>query len=76
MSLDPASVVQIVLFVLSVYAAAGMLFGVFFVWRGVGVIDHAARSTPLAVRAVFYPGAVALWPLLAMKWKRAAGEHA
>jgi len=60
---------------LGVYGAVGVLFGVFFVWRGAGVIDHAARSAPVSVRAVLFPGAVALWPVLAAKWKHSAGEN-
>ena len=62
--------VAILLFAL-LYAIIGGLFGLLFVWRGVERIDPAARGTPWAFRFLILPGAAALWPLLALRWRRA-----
>ena len=56
-----------------VYLAAGVVFAVPFVVVGVGKIDRvAAHGTP-GFRLIIFPGAVALWPLLAVRWLRATG---
>lgn len=50
------------------YLLAGLVFGLAFVTVGVGRIDPAARGTSVAFRVLILPGAVALWPFLAVKW--------
>lgn len=61
------SPVQILLITLAVYMALGCAFGAWFVLLGVGRIDAIAADTPFRVRVLFFPGSVALWPLLASK---------
>ena len=58
----------------AVYATVGALFAAAFVWRGAGAIDPVAQHAPLRVRLIFFPGALALWPLLALTWSRARGD--
>lgn len=53
---------------LEIYAAAGLVFAVFFLWRGVARLDSAAAGSPLGFRLIILPGVVALWPLLAWRW--------
>ena len=55
------------------YAALGCIFAVAFVARGVQRIDAAARGAGWPFRLVVFPGAVALWPYLAVRWARANG---
>lgn len=55
---------------LGVYAMAGVLFAVAFLWRGVERVDAGARGAGFGVRVLLAPGCVALWPLLAAKWGR------
>lgn len=53
------------------YLGIGAAFGIAFVGRGARAIDPLAASAPLAVRVVWWPGAVALWPWLGARWWRA-----
>jgi hypothetical protein len=53
---------------LEIYAAAGLLFAVPFLWRGVARLDPVASGSPLGFRLIILPGVVALWPLLAWRW--------
>ena len=54
-----------------IYAVVGLLFAIAFAWRGAGVVDAVARHPTLGFRALVVPGAMLLWPLLAMRWWRA-----
>ena len=50
------------------YAAAGLIFAVWFVMAGIGRIDAAARDAGLGFRLIVLPGVAALWPLLLRRW--------
>jgi hypothetical protein len=58
---------------LGLYVLVGLLFAVPFVLRGVHRIDPVARESTLGFRLIILPGAVALWPLLAVRWSRSQG---
>ena len=58
---------------LTIYCAAGLLFAVPFVWRGVDRIDPVAGQSTRGFRVMIVPGVVALWPWLLLRWLRAAG---
>ncbi len=62
---------ETVLLAFAVYATIGLMFAIAFVIRGAAHIDAAAQSAPLRVRLAFAPGALALWPVLGIKWARA-----
>ncbi len=68
-------IAQAILWLVAAYAAIGIVFALLFVWRGVERIDPAARGVPWSVRALLLPGAVALWPTLAARWRRATHNH-
>jgi hypothetical protein len=68
-------VAQIILTVALAYSACGLLLAVPFVTFGVGRLDEAARGAPLGFRLLILPGAVALWPLIAVRWLRAGGTE-
>lgn len=53
---------------LLVYMGFGVLFAVPFVLFGVGRIDAAARESRWGFRVMIFPGSVALWPLLLLRW--------
>ena len=57
---------------LGVYGVAGVVFAVPFAWKGAGAIDPAAKRGTWGFRLLALPGAVALWPLMLAKWRRAA----
>lgn len=56
------------------YLLAGIVFAAVFAWRGVGRIDPVARQGSWGFRFVILPGAAALWPYLAWRWLRGAGD--
>lgn len=68
MSLDAARVVATLL---EGYGVAGLIFAVLFLPRGIVRVDPLVGRSPLAVRLLLAPGVVALWPAMALLWRRA-----
>jgi hypothetical protein len=60
--------VQWIVLLSTAYAAAGLLFGIVFVFRGVQAIDPAANGSGVAFRLIILPGCAALWPVLLVRW--------
>ena len=56
--------------VLGIYLAAGALFSVAFVIRGVQRIDPQAEGGSWGFRLAILPASAALWPFLARRWLR------
>lgn len=53
------------------YAAAGVMFGLWFVSRGAARLDDVAHHGSIGFRVFIFPGAAALWPLLLLRSFRA-----
>jgi hypothetical protein len=53
------------------YAAAGVVFAIVFVARGVSRVDEHAVGAGLGFRLIIFPGVAALWPFLLHRWMRA-----
>lgn len=64
---------QCLLAVTGIYIAIGLAFAIAFVSLGVGRVDAAAADASLGFRVLLVPGATALWPLLAHRWRHATG---
>lgn len=62
---------ELVLDVLAAYAGVGALFALAFVARGAARIEPSARGGTLGFRLAIVPGAIVLWPYLAVRWLRA-----
>ncbi len=62
------SVPMLILMATLIYGMIGVVFSALFVFRGAAVIDPIVRTTPLRTRVLFAPGAVAVWPVLLIKW--------
>ena len=58
------------------YGLAGLVFAIAFVTMGIQRVDSVAEHAPLAFRLIVLPGAAALWPLLLVRWLRAAPRSA
>lgn len=56
-------VAEILLLLIGAYVLVGLVFGLWFVLRGVQR-DPAARAAGLGFRLLILPGSAALWPLL------------
>ncbi len=70
------SPIALILSVLGAYLALGVLFAIPFLARGLSRIDPAARGSSPLFRVLIAPGVAALWPVLALKWRRARDEGA
>jgi hypothetical protein len=68
-----SNIALIVLPVILGYAGIGAAFAAAFAAWGAGRIDPVARHGTWGFRLLILPGAVALWPLLLVRWRRA--EH-
>jgi hypothetical protein len=49
------------------YGIIGCVFAAWFVLRGVEQLDHVAKGISWITRLLFFPGSVALWPVLGWK---------
>ena len=65
------SVVAAVLTGLAVYAIAGVATAIAFVSGGLSQALHPPMPATLGARILFIPGAVALWPYILMRWRKA-----
>jgi hypothetical protein len=63
---------RIVLGFTAAYICFGGAFAVPFLVRGVTRIDPASHGSSWRFRLLIMPGVVALWPVLAVKWRRVA----
>jgi hypothetical protein len=54
------------------YSALGLAFALAFVVRGVERVDPVAKSGTPGFRVLILPASAALWPLLLLRWLRAA----
>lgn len=57
----------LVLAIGAAYVAIGVVFALWFAASGVDRFDGAARGAGITFRALIFPGAAALWPVLLMK---------
>jgi len=65
------SVPDVILFVLALYAAAGLVAAIAFVSFGISrVLSHPMPAT-LGARILILPGAFALWPYVLLRWRQA-----
>ncbi|GAB4413615.1 MAG: hypothetical protein OHK0039_20700 [Bacteroidia bacterium] len=62
------------IFVYTIYAylLLGLLFGLWFVWRGARRLDPGVADARPALRLILLPASALLWPVLLGKMLRAA----
>jgi hypothetical protein len=65
-------IAETILLICLLYMVCGLVIGIPFVIRGVERIDPAACGTSIAFRLLILPGSIALWPVIATKWWKAA----
>lgn len=59
---------------LLIYLIFGSIFAVAFVLIGYRRVDESAADAGWLVRLLWAPGAIALWPLLTLRWKQSAAH--
>ena len=65
------SAIAAVLTGLALYAIAGVVTAIAFVSVGLSQVLHPPMPATLGARILFVPGAVALWPYILMRWRKA-----
>ncbi len=59
------------LIIAAVYLTCGFIFAIFFVTKGVKVVDEGAHGATIGFRIIIIPGTMVFWPLLLKKWRKA-----
>jgi hypothetical protein len=57
-------IINIFLIILAVYFTIGVLFGLYFIFKGATKIDPLMADTKKKVRVLLFPGIIVTWPLL------------
>lgn len=53
-----------------IYLLLGLAFALVFVTLGVSRLDEKAKGTSWVFKALIFPGSIALWPVLLLKWMK------
>lgn len=61
-------VINIMLGGIAVYLAAGLLFAILFVTKGLDKVDEGSHGAGIGFRIIIIPGCIVFWPLLLRKW--------
>ena len=67
-------VINVILIVVAIYLAAGFVFSIPFVIKGVTQIDEGAVGSKWGFRLIIIPGSMVFWPLLLKRWMKAWKE--
>ena len=59
--------VKIIFIMAALYLAAGVLFAVFFLNKGLQKMDTAAHGSGWGFRLIILPGVIVFWPVLLNK---------
>jgi hypothetical protein len=65
------SAIAAVLTGLAIYAIAGLAIAIAFVSVGISQVLHPPMPATLGARILLMPGAVALWPYILLRWRKA-----
>ncbi|WP_109302673.1 hypothetical protein [Aquimarina sp. AU474] len=60
-------VIDVILSVLGLYFGIGLLFGIYFFFKGAFKLDELIIESKWTVRLLLVPGAIGLWPILLLK---------
>ena len=64
-----------ILYLLALYAAAGVVTALAFVSVGIGQVLRPPLPATLGARILLLPGAFALWPYILIRWRRARSRR-
>lgn len=67
-------IVSTILIIVAVYLAAGFVFAIPFVLKGVTKVDEGALGATWGFRIIIIPGTIIFWPLLLKKWLKVLKE--
>ena len=61
------TIINVFLFLLALYFAFGLLFGLYFLFKGAAKIDPVISASKKRVKFLLLPGIVATWPLFILQ---------
>lgn len=64
------NLIELILLVLGIYLLLGLIFGLFFLVKGMHKIDETASDASLGFKLIVFPGIALLWPIMFFKWSR------
>jgi hypothetical protein len=67
-------IISILLYLLGFYLLIGIVFAVYFVFKGVTQLDAETKGSNLVFRLLIFPASVALWLPLWLKLRKAKPE--
>ncbi len=68
------TIANLFVLLLGIYVGIGLLFSIPFAFAGAKKIDSTATEGTIGFKLLIIPGAIALWPLLANRWRKKVGE--
>lgn len=69
-------VLEIILWMITLYLACGLVFAIPFVLKGVEEIDEGARGSTWGFKLIIIPATTVFWPLLLRKWIKGKKKNA
>ena len=70
------SIAAILIYAFYFYLLAGIVFALWFVFRGVRTMDAGMESASWKLRLLLIPGSMALWPYLWKKYRQTIKRRA
>jgi len=61
------TIINIFLTILGIYFLIGLLFGVYFLFKGATKMDPLLANSKKKVRFLLFPGVIVIWPVLISK---------
>lgn len=63
-------IVEILLWLMGIYLAAGLIFSLYFLLKGAATLDEDTKDSPWHFKLIIWPGTVFLWSVLLVKMIR------
>ncbi|MFA8300319.1 MAG: hypothetical protein ACEPOV_09175 [Hyphomicrobiales bacterium] len=60
--------ISIFLFLFILYLILGIIFAIIFLLFGISKVDHGAKSSSVITRLFLFPGSVAFWIPMLIRW--------
>lgn len=60
-------ILNVVLWLAAIYLLIGLVFAIYFVWRGAAQIDESAQNISWVLRLMLLPASIAFWIILLPK---------
>jgi len=64
------SIIQLLQYITIVYLVIGLLFSIFLYKKGMALIDENTIGSSIGFKLIIFPGILALWPFLLIKFKK------